>query len=344
MPVESPVIKHNVDLAAFNTLNIHATARYFSCIQTVEALGSLVTSLRWQNEPKYILGGGSNILFVDDFDGLVIKVAISGREVIKKNSDFIWLKVGAGENWHKTVRYCVKQGWGGVENLSLIPGKTGAAPIQNIGAYGVELQDVFESLTALEIATGKQRIFTKEACQFGYRDSIFKHALKNTFIITDVTLKLPLHPRVNTSYGAIKEKLREKGITEPTIRDISDIVIEIRNSKLPDPAKLANAGSFFKNPVISNTVFEELKEIHPAIPGYPTDGQHTKVPAGWLIEQTGWKGKKMGQVGTYRQQALVIVNYGGTTGEEILQLAREIQQSVKKEFDIKLTPEVNIVE
>src|SRR5699024_3713343 len=246
--------------------------------------------------------------------------------------------------WQQTVRYAVEKVWGGIENLSLIPGRVGAAPIQNIGAYGVEPVDVFDELQTVEISSGKERTFTKEECRFGYRDSIFKHELKGKYAITTVTLQLHKNPVVNTSYGAIKTELQQRGIQEPAIRDISDIVIAIRNSKLPDPARIVNAGSFFKNPIIKEAEYEQLKEAFPEMPGYRLGDYKTKVPAGWLIEEAGWKGKVVGNTGTYRQQALVIVNHGGATADEILQLARKIRQSVEERFNIKLVHEVNIID
>lgn len=337
-----PAIQEHTDLTPYNTLHVAAKAKKFVSVQTEKQLQSLLKSYD-QTLPLFVLGGGSNVLFINDFNGLILHIAILGKEIIKEDENYIWLKVGAGENWHETVRYCVEKGWGGIENLSLIPGTVGAAPIQNIGAYGVELDEVFESLAAVELKNGSSHVFYKDDCKFAYRDSVFKQELKGQFAVTSVTLKLSKHPVLNTSYGAIQQKLDEKEITAPSIRDISDIVIEIRNSKLPDPAELGNAGSFFKNPVIGNEKFESLKREYPSAPGYPMDDNYTKVPAGWLIEQAGWKGKVTGSVGTYRQQALVIVNHGGASGEEIWQLAQKIQQSVDEMFDIKLVPEVNIV-
>lgn len=337
-----PAIQEHTDLTPYNTLHVAAKAKKFVSVQTEKQLQSLLKS-HDQTLPLFVLGGGSNVLFINDFNGLILHIAILGKEIIKEDENYIWLKVGAGENWHETVRYCVEKGWGGIENLSLIPGTVGAAPIQNIGAYGVELDEVFESLAAVELKNGSSRIFYKDDCKFSYRDSVFKQESKGKYAVTSVTLKLSKHPVLNTSYGAIQQKLDEKEITAPSIRDISDIVIEIRNSKLPDPAELGNAGSFFKNPVIGNEKFESLKREYPSAPGYPMDDNQTKVPAGWLIEQAGWKGKVTGSVGTYRQQALVIVNHGGASGEEIWQLAQKIQQSVDEMFDIKLVPEVNIV-
>lgn len=341
--MQPSLVEQHVDLAPFNTLQVQADAAYFARVQTKADLISLVKDSKWNAKSKFILGGGSNVLFVGNFDGLIIHLAIKGKEIIEETPDYLKLKVGAGENWHEIVRYCVQKGWGGIENLSLIPGTVGAAPIQNIGAYGVELKDVFESLTAIELSTGKERTFNGAQCQFGYRDSIFKQELKGRFVVTDVTLRLQKQPKLNTSYGAIQQKLDEKNINEPTIKDISDVVIEIRNSKLPNPTELANAGSFFKNPMVTNSIFKKLSEEYAELPGYPVDEKHTKVPAGWLIEEAGWKGKVVGNVGTYRQQALVIVNHGGASGEEILELAKKIQQAVLQQFDIELVPEVNIV-
>jgi len=335
------LVQSNVDLKPYNTLHISARAGSFA---SVESKSELRTLLQYTDEKKnLVLGGGSNILFAGDFEGLVIHMAITGREVVKETEENVWLKIGAGENWHETVRYCIDQGWGGIENLSLIPGTVGAAPIQNIGAYGVELKEVFEWLEAVNIETAEVERFEAEDCQFGYRDSIFKNEFKGKYVITDVVLKLSKQPEVNTTYGAIKSKLKERAIDNPTIRDISDIVIDIRNSKLPDPKTLGNAGSFFKNPVVNKELYHRIKESHPNVPGYPMENREVKVPAGWLIEQTGWKGKVVGNVGTFKQQALVIVNLGGATGQQILNLAAKIRDSVKKEFGIKLVPEVNIV-
>jgi UDP-N-acetylmuramate dehydrogenase len=336
-------LRENVNLAPYNTLHIPACADYFIEIRSEQELQGLLSGLDCGEKPIFILGGGSNVLFVDDFEGLVVRIAITGKRVDKKTEDHVWLTFGAGEDWHEVVRYCVQKGWGGIENLSLIPGTAGAAPIQNIGAYGVELQDVFASLEAIEIATGEKRSFNKQECEFGYRDSIFKNELKNRYAITGVTLKLSLNPAVNTSYGSIKDELAERGITEPTIANISDVVIDIRNRKLPNPATLANAGSFFKNPVIKNSKYKALKNKYSQMPGYAVGNSYTKVPAGWLIEQAGWKGKISGNAGTYEQQALVIVNRGGATGKEILGLAKKIQKSVRETFNIQLVPEVNII-
>lgn len=283
-------------------------------------------------------------MFAKDYRGLIFFMAIRGKEVVKETDQQVWLKIGAGENWHQVVRFAVDRGWGGIENLSLIPGTAGAAPIQNIGAYGVELRDVFEELTAVQLDTGDVRKFDRASCEFGYRDSIFKGELKGRYAVTSITLRLSKEPELQTSYGAIRERLEKREIDQPTIRDVSDIVIDIRNSKLPDPAKLGNAGSFFKNPVIEAGQYEQLVQSYPEMPGYTMEGNRVKVPAGWLIEACGWKGKVIGHTGTYRQQALVIVNHGGATAEEILNLARAIRQSVREKFGIALVPEVNIIQ
>ncbi|WP_138429289.1 UDP-N-acetylmuramate dehydrogenase [Fodinibius saliphilus] len=337
------LVESDVDLQPYNTLNISIMAHKFAAVKTTTHLKNILAHPQTKENELLILGGGSNILFTDDFDGLVLHVEIGGLEVVKETEKNVWLKIGAGENWHETVRYCVAQGWAGVENLSLIPGTTGAAPIQNIGAYGVELKDVFEELEAVDIATGERRQFSKEDCSFGYRNSIFKNELKGKVIVTEVVLKLSKNPELNTSYGAIQSELEKRGISDPTIRDISDIVIDIRNSKLPNPKETGNAGSFFKNPIVAENIFERIKKHYPEVPGYKMDDDMIKVPAGWLIEEAGWKGKVVGNTGTYRQQALVIVNHGGATGQEILDLAKEIQASVSEQFNIDLVPEVNII-
>ncbi len=338
------LVESNVDLQPYNTLSVSAKARHFAVIKSTSQLKDILLHPDTDPQSLLVLGGGSNILFVNDFEGLVLHVEITGKEVIRETEEEIWLKVGAGENWHQTVRYCVERGWGGIENLSLIPGTVGAAPIQNIGAYGVELEEVFDYLYAIDIETGEISRFQKNECEFAYRDSIFKNELKGQVIVTDVVLRLSKKPIINSSYGAIQSELEKREITEPTIRDISDIVIDIRNSKLPNPNTLGNAGSFFKNPVVRERVYQRIQNGYPEVPGYPMDDGGVKVPAGWLIEETGWKGKRVGNTGTYEQQALVIVNHGGATGEEILQLANRIRKSVAQKFGIELVPEVNIID
>lgn len=336
-------IQTDVNLAPYNTLHIEARASSFLSVKSSDQLVRFITGSKAEYSDLFVLGGGSNVLFVDDYDGLVLHVDIKGKEVVEETEDHIDLKIGAGENWHETVCYCVEKGWGGIENLSLIPGTVGAAPIQNIGAYGVELEEVFQSLEAVELSTGDIKSFMKEECRFGYRDSIFKNELKGKYIVTQVTLRLSKKPEVNTSYGAISKELERRNIENPTIRDVSEVVIDIRNSKLPNPDDLGNAGSFFKNPIVSRQKYEHLKMEYPSIPGYELNDIEIKVPAGWLIEKAGLKGKVYGNAGTYKQQALVIVNHGGATGKEILELSNKIRITVKNKFGIELVPEVNIV-
>jgi len=324
-------------------MGVQAFARYFVRISSVADLERLSKTDYWQAQPKLFLGGGSNILFAGNFDGLVVKNDILGKEIVYEDDEVVHLKAGAGENWHQLVLYTLDKGWAGIENLSLIPGTTGAAPIQNIGAYGVELEQVFVCLEAFNIATGKVETFTKEQCEFGYRNSIFKNELKGKYLICSVTLSLSKNPRVNLSYRTLADYIKQKGLNNPTPKQVSDAVIEIRSSKLPDPNELGNCGSFFKNPVISKNKFEHLQNEYPEVPHYPASGNLVKVPAGWLIEKTGWKGKRDGNAGTYPKQALVIVNYGEDDGKKIWQLAKQIRKDVKKEFGIELETEVNVI-
>ncbi len=336
-------IKENVSLRPYNTFGFEAKARYFVAIASVEQLQQLLRDPRWTATPKWILGGGSNVLFTHDVDALVIRNEINGIEVVDEDDDQVMLRVGAGENWHGFVLHCVENGYGGVENLSLIPGTVGAAPMQNIGAYGVEIKDIFENLQAVETATGVLRTFDATDCAFGYRESVFKTTLKDKYIITSVTFRLRKKPVYNISYGDIQKTLDEMGVTEHSVRAISESVIKIRQSKLPDPAQIGNAGSFFKNPEIQKGQFEALKADFPALPGYPVGDDKVKVPAGWLIEQAGWKGHRAGAVGVHDRQALVLVHHGGGTGQQIKELAAEVQASVEEKFGIKLTAEVNFV-
>lgn len=338
----SHLIREHVDLSDFNTMGVSAKARYFARVLSVEDLREVLQFVHAEKIPVYVLGGGSNVLFIDDYEGLVLLNEIKGQEIQHETEDQVRLKIGAGENWHDLVMHCVSNNWGGIENLSLIPGSVGAAPIQNIGAYGVELEEVFVSLEAIEITTGKRKVFTKEACQFGYRESVFKRELKGRFVITSIVLELQKHPKVNTSYRALSDALMEKGIAKPTIKEVSDTVIEIRQSKLPDPSKIGNTGSFFKNPVITGKAFEALQKKYPQIPHYPA-GEEVKVPAAWLIDECGWKGKRIGDAGVHTMQALVIVNYGNASGAEIWNLAQDIRKSVKEKFGVELAPEVNVV-
>ncbi|MBL7871849.1 MAG: UDP-N-acetylmuramate dehydrogenase [Cyclobacteriaceae bacterium] len=337
-------IEKNVNLKLYNTFGIEAHARYFCKISAEEQLEELLSSEVYKNEHHLILGGGSNILFTKDVEGLIIKVDLTGIKKQQETDDTIDLYVKAGEGWHNLVLYCVQHNLGGIENLSLIPGTVGAAPIQNIGAYGVEIKEVIKKVEAIDLSTGARRSFTNAECMFGYRESIFKHDLKEKYFISSVTLTVTTKNHLlNTSYGAIHDTLKAMHVIEPSIKTISDAVIHIRKTKLPDPATVGNAGSFFKNPTITLSHYEYLKKTNPSIPGYPSVNQLVKVPAGWLIEQCGWKGKRMDNVGVHAQQALVLVNYGTGKGNEILQLAKNIISSVKEKFDITLTPEVNII-
>jgi UDP-N-acetylmuramate dehydrogenase len=288
-------------------------------------------------------GGGSNILLTQDFKGMVVKMNLKGIEKVYENEDNVWLKTNSGEIWHDFVIHCVAENLGGVENLSLIPGCIGAAPMQNIGAYGAEIKDTVDEVMAVEINTGKLVKFTNAECEFGYRESVFKQKFKGKYIIVSVTFKLNKNPVINAQYGAISEVLQQKGINNPSIKDISNAVIEIRQSKLPDPKILGNSGSFFKNPEIPLALFQQLKLNYPSMPGYPVNEENIKVPAGWLIEQCGYKGKVIGNTGAHKNQALVLVNYGNASGYEIYRVAMEIQNSVRDKFGVFIIPEVNII-
>jgi UDP-N-acetylmuramate dehydrogenase len=331
-------------LKPFNTFGIDAAARYLTEAEAVSDLQNILFSESFRSVPKLFLGGGSNILLTQDYNGLVVLIKLKGIEKIKEDSTHVWLKAGAGVNWHQFVLHAISTNLGGIENLSLIPGTVGAAPMQNIGAYGVEIKDTFDSLEALHIETGQLQTFANADCQFGYRESVFKHDLKGQYIITSVTFRLTKNPTsFNTSYGDIQKTLQEMGVQTPTLKAVSDAVIHIRQSKLPDPKEIGNAGSFFKNPVISQVQFAALQARYPAVPSYPAEADKVKVPAGWLIEQAGWKGVQMGNVGVHKRQALVLVNYGHGSGKEIQQLAQTIQRSVKDTFGIDLHTEVNFV-
>ncbi|MFD2573337.1 UDP-N-acetylmuramate dehydrogenase [Spirosoma soli] len=338
-------LESNVSLKSYNTFGINANARYWVDVSHEEDLKTLLQLTEFIDTPKLILGGGSNVLLCHDFDGLVVKISIQGIDVIREDENHIYVRAGAGVNWHEFVMFCVTHSYAGLENLSLIPGTVGAAPMQNIGAYGVELEQVFESLTAVHIPTGEQKTFTHSDCAFGYRESAFKRELKGQYIITSVTFQLDKHPTFHTRYGAIQETLAEMGVTDEnlSISAISQAVIRIRRSKLPDPAQIGNAGSFFKNPEIAKTQFDELKAEYPSLPGYPIGEDKVKVPAGWLIEQAGWKGYRSGDAGVHTKQALVLVNYGSATGPDILALAKRVQESVLDKFGVIITPEVNVI-
>jgi UDP-N-acetylmuramate dehydrogenase len=333
-------ISENFSLKKYNSFGIDVLAKKFATFTSTETLAEILAN---NTDEKLILGGGSNILFTKNFAGLVLKNEIDGIEIINETEEHIYLKAGAGVAWHDFVLYCIQNNFAGAENLSLIPGSVGASPMQNIGAYGVELKDIFYSLEAYHIADKKVVQFTNSDCAFGYRESVFKNIHKNEFIILNVTFCLNKKPSYNTSYGAIENELEKMNVQTKSIKAISDAVINIRNSKLPNPAVIGNAGSFFKNPTIANTKFATLKNKYENIVGYPVGTTHTKVAAGWLIEQCGWKGYRKDDAGCHEKQALVLVNYGNANGTEIVQLSNEIIVSVQEKFSIELHREVNVI-
>jgi UDP-N-acetylmuramate dehydrogenase len=339
----SVLIEKNKSLQAYNTFGIDATAPFFCRVKTIDELQEVLQMEQFRQLPILILGGGSNILFTQNPEGLVLLNRIAGVHIEKEDDEHVWVKVGGGQNWHDFVLYTIAQGWAGLENLSLIPGTVGAAPMQNIGAYGVEIKDTFSQLEAIERETGKIRVFTDSECDFGYRSSIFKTHAKDKYVIASVTFRLHKKHTYNTSYGDIQKTLAELGQEELSLKAISDAVISIRQSKLPDPKKIGNAGSFFKNPVISSELFNRLQQQYPGMPHYPQNEEWVKVPAGWLIEQSGWKGHRREQIGVHERQALVLVNYGGARGADLKQLAADIQASVEEKFGIQLETEVNFI-
>jgi UDP-N-acetylmuramate dehydrogenase len=359
-------VQEDISLKKFNTFGIDASAKYFASFRTVTEISELLefkepshralratfnlTLSEAEVQPStLILGGGSNILFTKDFDGLVLKNEIKGIEIVKEDDDHVYIKAGAGENWHQFVLYCIANNLAGIENLSLIPGNVGASPMQNIGAYGVEIKDLFHSLNAFHLKEKAMVTFNLDDCAFGYRESIFKKKFRNQFLITDVTYRLNKKPVFNTSYGAIEQELEKMGVKELTIKAVSDAVINIRSSKLPDPAVIGNAGSFFKNPEISPEQFLLLKEQFAHIVGYTLENGKIKLAAGWLIEQCGpensvsWKGYRKGDAGCHAKQALVLINYGNAAGNEIFDLSESIIETVQQKFDVTLEREVNII-
>lgn len=333
---------NNVSLKPYNTFGLDVKAKHFAEVNSLtEFKQALIES---ENEAHLFIGGGSNLLLTKDYDGLVILNKIKGIQIESETEDHVFIKAYSGENWHEFVMYCVDHNWGGIENLSLIPGTIGAAPMQNIGAYGMEIEQVFETLEAINLETLVIENFNKVECEFGYRESVFKRKKKGQYFIYSVTFRLTKKHKINIDYGDIKVILDQQNIAPElaSIKDVSNAVIAIRQSKLPDPKVLGNSGSFFKNPTISNEQFEALQIKFPSIKGYPNN-EGVKVPAGWLIEQCGWKGKRVGNTGSHAQQALVLVNYGGANGHEVYQLALDIIQSVNDTFGITLEPEVNII-
>ena len=335
-------IHSNYSLRTLNTFGVEAIAARFTEIYSEADLSALFAESEWKDLPRLILGGGSNMLFTNDYPGMVIHMKIPGIR-FEQSGDDIYVTAGAGVVWNDLVNYCVDHEFAGIENLSLIPGSVGASPVQNIGAYGVELQDVFHSCRAFEIATGNIRVFSKDDCRFSYRDSVFKSELKGQYIITEVSFKLSVNFNPKLSYGAITEELQKRGITEPSIREVSSVVSHIRVSKLPDPSTIGNAGSFFKNPIIPLSQFEKLKDQFPDMVNFPAGQGFVKIAAGWLIESCGWKGKVVGNTGTWKNQALVLVNHGGSTGSEIYEFSEQVIESVNLKFGITLEREVNII-
>ena len=332
-------IKHNISLQPYNTFGIHAIAKQFAVFTDI---GELQELLMPETTDRLILGGGSNILLTKNFNGLVLKNELKGKELIKEDDDYYYVKAAAGEGWHSFVQYCLQNNYAGVENLSLIPGSVGASPMQNIGAYGVEIKDVFYELEAYHIQDKKLVTFTANDCEFGYRESVFKRKYKGEFVITSVTYKLNKTPVYHTGYGAITQELERMNVTTLSIKAISNAVINIRQSKLPDPKVIGNAGSFFKNPTIANILYHQLKNNYPDMPGYAVNGQ-TKIPAAWLIEQCGFKGYRKGDAGCHVNQPLVLVNYGNAQGAEILALSETIINTVNDKFNILLEREVNLI-
>jgi len=336
-------LQKNFPLKNLNTFGITATAAQYASFSSVEELRALLLLPELNKEKILVLGGGSNILFTQDFAGTVLHNKIGGISIFEEQAEYTLVQSGGGVLWHDLVNFSIDNNLAGIENLSLIPGTVGAAPLQNIGAYGVELKDVFYSLEAVHIYSGDIKTFTAEECFFGYRESIFKKELKGQYVVTHVTLKLSKIPNYNISYGALKDTLASMQVKEITLKALSEAVCLIRRSKLPDPAVIGNAGSFFKNPEITASEFAKLKAQYPDMPSYPAPQDKIKVPAGWLIERCGWKGKKRDNHGVHTDQALVLVNYGGALGNQIQALAHEIIDSVKDTFGITLTPEVNIL-
>ncbi|MEC4049854.1 UDP-N-acetylmuramate dehydrogenase [Flavobacterium sp. SUN046] len=335
-------IHNNFSLKPYNTFGIEAKAEQFVAVHSTEELCSILQ--QHPNEKKFILGGGSNMLLTQDIKALVIHVDLKGKKILKEDEESVWVESQAGEVWHEFVLWTIDQNFGGLENMSLIPGNVGTTPVQNIGAYGTEIKDTFVSCEAMHIATQQMKTFTKEECHFGYRESVFKHEAKDQYIITSVVFKLTKkNHKINISYGDITKELEKNKIQIPTLKDVSNAVIAIRRSKLPDPKELGNSGSFFKNPIISKSDFDKIHALHPEMPHYVISETEVKVPAGWLIEQAGFKGKRFGDAGVHKNQALVLVNYGNATGQEILNVSKDIQATVLKEYGISIEAEVNVI-
>lgn len=337
-------IKENFSLKNYNTFHLSANARYFVEANSLEDLQFALDFAKEKSLQLLFLGGGSNVLFVDDFDGLVIKLNLKGISIVRETDDLVWIKAMAGENWHQFVLSTIEQGFGGLENLSLIPGNVGTAPMQNIGAYGVEIKDTLVEVEVLKIADNSMHVFSNDACQFGYRESIFKNKEKGNFVLMSATFQLTKrNHQLKTSYGAIQQELTLEGISTPTIKDISSAVIKIRQSKLPDPNKIPNSGSFFKNPSVSIEKYQELQTSFPEIVAYPNADGSMKLAAGWLIENAGWKGKRFDDAGVHAKQALVLVNYGHATGKDIYTLSEKIMKDIEAKYGVRIEREVNVI-
>jgi UDP-N-acetylmuramate dehydrogenase len=335
-------IKSNFSLKKYNTFGIEAKAKQFVAVHSTEDLKNILTNHK--TNKKFILGGGSNMLLTQDIDALVIHIDLKGKRVVDENENFVWVESMAGENWHEFVLWTINQDFGGLENMSLIPGNVGTTPVQNIGAYGTEMKDTFICCNAMNIETHVITVFSKLDCHFGYRESVFKHDAKDKYIITSVVFKLTKkNHKINTSYGDILAELEKQNVTNPTLKDVSDAVIAIRQSKLPDPKEHGNSGSFFKNPIITKAAFEKIHINFPEMKFYEISETEVKIPAGWLIEQAGFKGKRFGDAGVHKNQALVLVNYGNATGQEILNVAKDIQATVLEKFGIAIEAEVNVI-
>ena len=335
-------IQHNYPLLAHNTFGMDVEASVFVEYESVTELKEILLHQLCPEGKWLHIGGGSNLLFTGDFDGMILHSAIKGFEVVSENEDEVLVRAGAGEVWDDFVAYTVEKGWYGAENLSLIPGEVGASAVQNIGAYGVEAKDLIVKVDTLEVETGKERVFGNEECGYAYRESVFKHALKGKYIVTYVTYRLSKHPSYRLDYGNVRAELEKRGC-ELTLENVRQTIIDIRESKLPDPKVQGNAGSFFMNPIVPRLLFEELQGKYPSMPFYEVDAERVKIPAAWMIDRCGWKGKQLGRAGVHNKQALVLVNCGGATGQEIIALSEEIQRSVLDKFGVRISPEVNFI-